>query len=335
MQNIYDLRNGSLSFSSFGLFFSGSATYPMWTMLVLLIPLSLSISLVTPLFKITTDPVELWANPHSRTRVEKKFFDRNFDPFFRTEQIIISSTNPPFKRINSDGVTQTFGPVFQKDFLKVLSKLQSDIEGLNGGSLINICLKPLETNCTVFSLMEYWQNSLDNLNQTTGNDTYLDHLLFCAKNPASMADTTELHQSCLGQFGGPVDSKLVLGGLPDGDEDAFMLANATVITFVVKNHADDVYNEEPKVWESAFISYMKNWSVTHEAKLNISVAFNSERSVQDELNRESRAEMLTISLSYTFMFLYIALSLGFGEYFVQLITNKCTWRRQFWWKQVK
>ncbi|ODM87820.1 Niemann-Pick C1 protein [Orchesella cincta] len=311
----------------------GSAAHPVLTLFLLFIPLILSTSLVTPLFKITTDPVELWAGPHSRTRVEKDFFDKNFAPFFRTEQIIISSSNPSFNRTNADGQNQTFGPVFEKKFLYEISKLQSDIESLNGGELKSICLKPLETNCTIFSLMEYWQNSLVNLNKTESNDTYLDHFLFCSKNPASMADSTHLRQSCMGKFGGPVDYKLVLGGFPNDSEEAYLLANTTILTFVVRNHLEDAFNEEAKVWESAFISYMENWSATHEKKLNLSVAFTSERSIQDELSRESRMEIETILLSYIIMFLYIALSLGFGSYAVELF-NRCTWRRYFWWRQI-
>lgn len=37
--------------------------------------------------KITTDPVELWAAPNSRSRVEKDFFDSKFEPFYRIEQV--------------------------------------------------------------------------------------------------------------------------------------------------------------------------------------------------------------------------------------------------------
>ena len=40
---------------------------------------------------VTTDPVELWASPNSRSRVEKDYFDSHFEPFYRTEQIIISA----------------------------------------------------------------------------------------------------------------------------------------------------------------------------------------------------------------------------------------------------
>lgn len=343
---MYPLASTSLFHSAqksikklFGVIGRGSASHPYLTLLVLIVPLALSTSLLTPLFKITTDPVELWANPHSRTRIEKKFFDKHFTPFFRTEQIIITSHNPPFTRQNSDGVTQKFGPVLQKEFLVALSKLQTDIENLSNGSLKEICLKPLETDCTIFSLMEYWQNDISLLNVTQNNDTYLDHFLYCAKNPTSPMDSTALQQSCMGRFGGPVDHKLVLGGIPKinsgtDDDDVFMLANSTVLTFVVRNHVDESDNELAKVWESAFISYMKSWSVAYESRLNISVAFNSERSVQDELSRESRAEATTILISYIIMFAYIAMSLGFGKFFVDQV-NKCSWRRYFWWDQVK
>jgi hypothetical protein len=43
--------------------------------------------------QVTTDPIELWAAPESRSRVERKFFDETFRPFYRTEQIIIHAKN--------------------------------------------------------------------------------------------------------------------------------------------------------------------------------------------------------------------------------------------------
>lgn len=43
--------------------------------------------------EITTDPVELWAAPHSRSRIEKDHFDKTFGPFFRNEQIFIKPKN--------------------------------------------------------------------------------------------------------------------------------------------------------------------------------------------------------------------------------------------------
>lgn len=39
--------------------------------------------------EVTIDPVELWASPESRSRQEKDYFDNNFTPFYRTEQVIL------------------------------------------------------------------------------------------------------------------------------------------------------------------------------------------------------------------------------------------------------
>lgn len=45
---------------------------------------------------IVTDPVELWASPTSRTRMEKDYFDSRFGPFFRTNQIFIKPMNEQY-----------------------------------------------------------------------------------------------------------------------------------------------------------------------------------------------------------------------------------------------
>lgn len=41
--------------------------------------------------QVTTDPVEIWAAPSSRARLEKDFFESRFAPFYRTEQIFLKA----------------------------------------------------------------------------------------------------------------------------------------------------------------------------------------------------------------------------------------------------
>lgn len=54
---------------------------------------------------------------------------------------------------------------------------------------------------------------------------------------------------------------------------------------------------------------MKNWTkVSKPSYMN--VAYYSERSVEDELDRESHSDMFTITISYLVMFLYIVFTLG-------------------------
>lgn len=78
---------------------------------------------------ITTNPVELWASPNSRSRVEREFFDKNFEPFYRIEQIIIRAVDLPNVFHNTSNGVLEFGPVFNKDFLLQLLDLQQQIKG--------------------------------------------------------------------------------------------------------------------------------------------------------------------------------------------------------------
>lgn len=62
-----------------------------WPKLVLLFGVSQACALAVGIIylQVTIDPVELWASPESRSRLEKDYFDKSFTPFYRTEQIII------------------------------------------------------------------------------------------------------------------------------------------------------------------------------------------------------------------------------------------------------
>ena len=64
---------------------------------------------------------------------------------------------------------------------------------------------------------------------------------------------------------------------------------------------------------------MKNFTETQKSlrqqgllneTANFTVYYSAERSIQDELNRQSRSDIFTILISYTIMFLYVTLTLG-------------------------
>lgn len=69
--------------------------FPLITLSICtVIVLSLSVGIY--FIEITTDPVELWAAPHSRSRQEKDYFDNTFGPFYRTAQIFIKPRNTDY-----------------------------------------------------------------------------------------------------------------------------------------------------------------------------------------------------------------------------------------------
>lgn len=54
-----------------------------------------------------------------------------------------------------------------------------------------------------------------------------------------------------------------------------------------------------------FINFVKNYK-----NPNLTISFTAERSIEDELNRESNSDISTVVTSYAVMFLYISMALG-------------------------
>ena len=75
-------------------------------------------------FQVVTNTVELWSAPNSRARLEKNYFDANFNPFYRTEMIIIKPRNQSiYTNVDISSVTggAVFGPAVQWDVLNEVS----------------------------------------------------------------------------------------------------------------------------------------------------------------------------------------------------------------------
>ncbi|XP_022105812.1 Niemann-Pick C1 protein-like [Acanthaster planci] len=272
--------------------------------------------------KVTTDPVELWSPPESRSREEKSYFDENFGPFYRTEQVIITAPSYNVTYFLPYGLGKanlSYGPVLNKDVLIQVLDLQEQITSLTAYyekenrtvGLEDICFKPespTNTNCTILSVLNYWQNDLEKLNSSIKDEffTYADyhtHFLACTAAPASVDDGTKQHYPCLGTFGGPIFPWTVLGNY-----DGLFYNNATSLslTFPVNNYKTGDPRLEPALlWEKAFLEFMKNYS-----NPNLTIAYQAERSIEDEIERESFSEVFTIAGSYLLMFGYVAIVLG-------------------------
>uniref|UniRef100_A0AAY5ECK4 SSD domain-containing protein n=1 Tax=Electrophorus electricus TaxID=8005 RepID=A0AAY5ECK4_ELEEL len=269
--------------------------------------------------RVTTDPVDLWSAPGSRARQEKDYFDQHFGPFFRTEQLIITTPWTNWTSFEpTSGPPIPFSPILTLDLLFQVLDLQTAIEDLeadyNGEkvTLEDICMSPLapyNNNCTILSVLNYFQNSREVLNHTFGDEfyTYFDyhtHFLYCVRySPVALDDTGHFHDPCMGTFGGPVFPWLVLGGY---EGTAYSNATALVITFPVNNYLKDTDKlGKARAWEKEFVEFLKNYS-----NPNITVAFNSERSIEDEIDRESNSDISTIVVSYAIMFIYVSVALG-------------------------
>ena len=134
------------------------------------------------------------------------------------------------------------------------------------------------------------------------------------------AETTK---SCLSEGGVPMQPYWILGGFIPEDTKGFPEnpryehSTAVVVNIIVNNF--DSKSEDPKIkaslarakaWEAVYIDFMKTWTANESNTMYMDVAFTSERSIEDELLRETYEDIGTIALSYILMFVYITIALG-------------------------
>lgn len=297
-------------------------------------------------FTVTTDPVQLWSSPNSEAHRQKDIYDSKFNPFFRTEQLIIRSTYPNLTGYHSYPYDTwvPFGPIFHLDLLNQALDLQNNITNMkvpfeSGNiTLEDICYKPLAPEiqkCTIQSVFQYFQDNRTSLNkcltstkEICNNYTlsydfkawdFHDHILSCTSSPTGQ--DTKLDLPCLGAYGGPVPPNVALGGY---NGTAYQNATTLIITYVVNNYEDKSKLKKALAWEKAFIEFMEEY-VRNPNNNDLTISFSAERSIQDELERESNTDVITILVSYLIMFLYVTVALGqYTDCSTILIDSKIT-----------
>lgn len=138
------------------------------------------------------------------------------------------------------------GPALELQFLTRVLDLQSNILNIeaylptNNRSvrLPDICLKPIQsnnTNCVIFSVFQYFQNSLENLNKNLSDDFFLyaDYITQIAQCSSSSYNDTLLNISCFADFGGIFNPSMVLANYPSTQNA--LSAKALVITIAIEN----------------------------------------------------------------------------------------------------
>ncbi|CAL8336334.1 NPC1-like intracellular cholesterol transporter 1 [Gadus morhua] len=290
--------------------------------------------------ELTTDPVQLWSAPNSRARKEKDFHDKYFDPFFRTNQLIL--TAPGRKGHIYDSLLfgrQNFSGILEKDLLTQLLALQTRIQNIEFWSsdlnrtatLKDVCFAPLNpsnpgmTDCAVNSLLQYFQNNVTNLdakvNMTelgvTKEVDWRDHFIYCVNSPLSFKDITDLGMSCMADYGAPVFPFLAVGGYENED---FTNAEALILTFSLNNYnRDDPRFKVALEWEQIFLNIVQEYQ--RDPSNNFTFAYMAERSLEDEINRTTSEDIPIFMISYLVIFIYIAVALGEYTSFKRILVD--------------
>ncbi|XP_022769376.1 Niemann-Pick C1 protein-like isoform X3 [Durio zibethinus] len=275
--------------------------YGLWVARNPTLVLSLSVGMILLLclglirFKVETRPAKLWVGPGSKAAEEKRFFDSHLSPFYRIEQLILATI--------PDALHGKSPSIMTEENIKLLFEIQKKVDGIQANysgsmiSLTDICMKPMGQDCATQSVIQYFK-----MDPSFDADDRLEHVNYCLQHYTSA-------ESCMSAFKAPLDPSTVLGGFFGSN---YTEASAFIVTYPVNNALDKEGNETQKVvaWEKAFIQVAKDELLPMVQSKNLTFSFSSESSIEEELKRESTADVITILISYLVMFAYISLTLG-------------------------
>ena len=248
--------------------------------------------------EVMTDPEELWVGPGSRAALEKRQYESSFGPFYRITQLVISTTADS----NGTYITPSGLPsILSDDSIELLFDIQDEVAAVLGEgnvTLQDVCLTPLLNGiCATQSILQYWR--MDRSIYEKGDPTFgRIRPEFCFSHWSTQ---------CRSAFGGPIDPRLVLGGF---DVESFRNYTADSTALIVTLPLRSDLKESSAAWEAEFIGLAEGKLTSMVESRNLRLSFSTERSVADELSRESTADVKTVALSYIFMLAYIALALG-------------------------
>ncbi|EMD40818.1 hypothetical protein CERSUDRAFT_131117 [Gelatoporia subvermispora B] len=277
-----------------------TASYPWMTFATVFTVVGL-LNLGWQKFEVETDPVRLWVAPDSESKLQKEFFDEHFGPFYRPQQIFITSVP------STDSVeTGSRPPVLSWDKLKYWAAVEEDIRSLqsipNGYTLDDVCFKPAGPDgfCVVQSVLAWFGNDLEQYDE----DTWASHLLSCAESPVT----------CLPDYQQPLAPRYVLGAVPEQDgEKQYLDAEALVVTFVVSDSLDAEVQARAMEWETELRGYLQRLSQRAPLEAGLEIAFSTGVSLEEEISKSTNTDVRIVVLSYLAMFFYIALTLGHGS----------------------
>lgn len=263
-------------------------------------------------FEVETEPVNLWVAPDSESKLQKEFFDTHFGPFYRPQQIFITSVSGssiPIKSINSTSdatysTQETTSPVLSYEHLKWWFTVESEIRALqsqNGYQLSDVCFKPSGpgTPCVVQSITAWFDQDLYGY-----EESWKDRIIECATSPGD----------CLPDFRQPLAAPYVLGGVmhggasPEGKD--YLDARALVVTLVLDNFLDEEKQEIAMEWERTLRDYLQNLSSRSSQEAGLEIHYSTGVSLEEELSKSTNVDARIVVLSYVVMFFYVALTLG-------------------------
>ncbi|KAJ6248437.1 npc intracellular cholesterol transporter 1 [Anaeramoeba flamelloides] len=226
---------------------------------------------------------DLWVIPDSTSKTQQNKFWGYFGPDYRLEQIIVTSKEKNGDLININALNEVLDLELEMNNLTVTIDKKDYHLG-------DMCFRPIRGNwCQVTSPLEFWQLNRDKMNSRTNEQLHEDVAAFT-----------------LSSIGTPVFEYTVFGGYKMNDGgNKIEYAKAIFITYMLQDYKQN--QTIAKKWEDEWL----NTAIKHNKKAKyIKIHRWAQRSIEDEIGRESKTDIPTIAISYVCMFVYVAIALG-------------------------
>lgn len=250
---------------------------------------------------IEIDPQKLWVSQTSQANYNQIFVGKKFGQYFRMNQMILRKEGD-----NTD--------LWQKEYVDKIFKIQqniisSKIEDLNW-SLDDLCYKPISgKDCLITSPTNFWKDDYEKFK----NEEDLKNVSKCLQ---SIEEDT---LPCIDKMGMPIQLDAIFGGQGcegnEKDTDCSICsicnnktAKALYVTFFLKN--DFFTNKFAEKWETEILQKEILDFNKREEKNGLKLYYMLEDSLSDEIEEENKANMTVVIISYSVMFLYIAIMMG-------------------------
>ncbi|CAI4054683.1 hypothetical protein SUVZ_16G2740 [Saccharomyces uvarum] len=193
---------------------------------------------------LETDPINLWVSKNSEKFKEKEYFDDNFGPFYRTEQIFV--------------VNET-GPVLSYETLEwwfdIEKFITEELQSPENIGYQDLCFRPTEdSTCVIESFTQYFQGALPE------KDSWKRELKACGKFPVN----------CLPTFQQPLKTNLLFS------DDDILSAQAFVVTLLLTNHTQSANR-----WEENLESYLLDLKIPEGLRISFNTEISLEKELNN------------------------------------------------------
>lgn len=181
--------------------------------------------------ELEKDPINLWVSKSSTKFKEKEFYDENFGPFYRTEQLfIVNETGPVLSYENLEW------------WFSIEKNITEHLKSANGLSYQDLCFRPTpDSTCVIESLTQYFGGDLPAVNG------WHEKLSMCVNSPVN----------CLPSFQQPLKPNLLFSESNVFDSHAF------VVTLLLSNHTTSA-----ALWEDELESFLLELDIPEGLRLS-------------------------------------------------------------------